>query len=76
MTAEQLSLFEHSAGVGTNALTLLIAGVGAVIFLTWGAWIASMQLQRWQLGQISFYDLLVLLVRAAVVMMLVGYLVR
>jgi Protein of unknown function (DUF3262) len=76
VTANQLALFQQSAGVSTGSMTLGIASVGALVFLSFGAWLAYRQLQRWQMGQISFYGLSVLLVRTAVVMLLLGYLVR
>jgi hypothetical protein len=76
VTANQLALFQQSTGVSTGSLTLGIASVVALVFLTFGAWLAYRQLQRWQIGQISFYELSVLLVRAAVVMLLLGYCVR
>jgi integrating conjugative element protein (TIGR03758 family) len=76
MTSDQLTLFQQSTGFGTDTLTLAIAGVGAVAFLTWGGWLAYGQLQLWQTGKISFYGLAVALVRVAVVMLLLGYLVR
>ena len=76
MTADQLTLFQQSTGFGTDTLTLAIASVGAVAFLTWGGWLAYSQLQLWQTGKVSFYGLAVALVRVAVVMMLLGYLVR
>jgi hypothetical protein len=76
VTANQLALFQQSAGVSTGSLTLGITSVGALVFLSFGAWLAYRQLQHWQSGQVSFYQLSVLLVRAAVVMLLLGYCVR
>jgi hypothetical protein len=76
VTAHQLALFQQSAGVSGDSLTLGITSVGALVFLSFGAWLAYRQLQRWQTRQISFYELSILLVRAAVVMLLLGYLVR
>ncbi len=76
MTATQLTLFQQSTGVTTDTLTLVIAGIGAVVFLTYGGWMAYMQLQLWQTGKISFYDLIATLVRVSVVMLLLGYIVR
>jgi hypothetical protein len=75
VTATQLALFQQSAGVSGDSLTLGITSAGATVFLSFGAWLAYRQLQHWQMGQISFYQLSVLLVRAAGVMLLLGYLV-
>jgi len=67
MTANQLALFQQSTGVSGDSLILGIASVGALVFLSFGAWLAYRQLQHWQMGQISFYELSALLIRTAVV---------
>jgi hypothetical protein len=63
-------------GVPSTTLTLVIASVGAVFFLTWGGWTAYRHCQLWQSRQISFFDFILTLVRTAVMLLLLGYLIR
>lgn len=77
MTNIQVSAFSHSTGgVAPGQLILLIAGVLAVIYLIWLAWLAHAQLVAWQTGQGAFYDLLLAVLRGAVVALLLGFLLR
>lgn len=76
MTSLQRNLFEGSTGFDPAALLELIAGISAVVFLTWGANLTFKQFQRFQEGQASWYEFSVTAVRALVVMLLLGYLLR
>jgi len=76
LTANQHSLFQQSAGIPSTTLTLVIASVGAVLFLTWGGWMAYQHCQLWQSRLISFFDFVLTVVRTAVMLLLLGYLIR
>lgn len=76
MNAQQITLFENAVGVSVSQLTLVIASIAAVVYVLWGAWLAYGQLQRWQTGESSGYEVLTLLVRMAVMLMFLGYWLR
>jgi len=76
MTAAQTSVFDASTGVTSANLTLTIASIVALIFLIWGAWIGLSQLKLWRAGQATMYDLAWSIIRAAIIMLLLGYLIR
>ena len=74
MTSSQVSAFTNSTGGFAPAIVLtVIAGILAVIYLLWLAWIAYSQLRSWQNGQGDFYDFLFITVRAAVVALIIGF---
>lgn len=77
MTNTQVSVFSHATGgVAPSQLVLLVAGVLALIYLIWLAWLAHAQMVAWQTGQGVFYDLLLAILRGAVVALLLGFLLR
>ena len=76
MTPQQLGVFQQSTGVTPANLTLVIASIVAVILLLWGCWMAYSQYKMWQNGQGSFYDMTFNLARCAMMMLLLGFLIR
>lgn len=77
MNESQLSAFSQSTGgIAPGHLVWVIAGVLAVIYLIWLAWLAHAHFYAWQTGQGVFYDLLLAVMRGAVVALLLGYLLR
>lgn len=76
MNAQQVTLFEQSVGVSMSQLTLAIVSIAAVVYLSWGAWMAYGQLQLWQTGESSSYELLTILARMAVMLLFIGYWLR
>ena len=76
MNAPQLAAFQQSTGTTPAKLTLVIASVMAVVFLLWGCWMAYSQIKTWQNGQGTFYDMTFNLVRSAMIMLLLGFLIR
>ena len=77
MTTAQVAAFSKSTG-GVSPATLLtaIASILAVIYLLWLAWMAYSQLRSWQTGQGTLYDVILIILRAAVIALLAGYLIR
>ncbi len=76
MNAQQITLFEQAVGVAVSELALVIASVAAVIYLAWGAWMTYGQLQLWQIGESSGYDLLTISIRTTVILLFIGYWLR
>ena len=74
MSASQVTAFKASTGgISPTDLLTVVAMTLAVIYLLWLAWIAYSQFRSWQTGQGTFYDLILTIVRAAVVALLVGF---
>ena len=74
MSASQVTAFKVSTGgISPTDLLTVVAMTLAVIYLLWLAWIAYSQLRSWQTGQGTFYDLILTIVRAAIVTLLVGF---
>lgn len=77
MTTGQINAFKNStSGIPPSSLLAVITAVLAVIFLLWLAWIAYSQFRLWQIGKGDFYDVIFSTASAAVVVLLVGYLIR
>ena len=76
MTAAQRAAFESAAGVSITGLTLSIASVLAVFLLLWLAWIALAQFKLWAHKRSDAYDFFWSLLRAAIVTLVLGFLIR
>ncbi|MDH3469469.1 MAG: TIGR03758 family integrating conjugative element protein, partial [Gammaproteobacteria bacterium] len=73
MNQTQLNAFQGGAGVAAADLTLVIAGVTAMLLLLWVAWVGLAQLKLWQSNQATLYDLTWNIVRATIIALLLGY---
>lgn len=76
MNPAQLTAFESAAGVTAAGLTLAIAGSLAVLMLLWLTWIALAHFKLWQESRVTGYDLLWNVARAAILTLLLGFLIR
>lgn len=77
MTTGQINAFKNStSGISPSNLLDVITASLAVIFLLWLAWVAYSQFRLWQTGKGDFYDVIFSTASAAVVVLLVGYLIR
>ena len=77
MTPEQLAGFEAAThGISTEALLLAIAMIVMTFFTLWTAWLAFGQAYGWWTGQVELYDLIWAALRAAILLLLVGFFVR
>ena len=76
MNPAQIGEFTAAAGRGPGELLGLIAAAVIVGFLLWTVWIGYGQLRAWQQGEIGMYDLLWTLMRASIVLLLVGWFIR
>jgi len=74
MTGPQISAFTNSTGgIAPSGLLHVIAGILAVTYLLWLAWIAYSQLRSWKNGQGDFFDFLFTTSRAAIVALVIGF---
>ncbi|MBE0435973.1 MAG: TIGR03758 family integrating conjugative element protein [Methylomicrobium sp.] len=78
MTNQQAAAFTQATGNISNPEQLLlgIAVIFAVIYLLWLVWITKSQYQAWQTRKGDFYDMTYSVLRAIVVVLLVGYFIR
>jgi integrating conjugative element protein (TIGR03758 family) len=77
MTPEQLAGFEAANhGISADALLLAIAMIVMTFFTLWTAWLAFGQAQGWWGGKVELYDLTWAVLRAAILLLLVGFFVR
>lgn len=71
-----MGVFGATAGVTANQLVTVIAGICAVLYLTWTGWVAYGQYKAWAEEDITLLDLFWTIMRAAIVVMVVGFYVR
>ncbi|MCY4129546.1 MAG: TIGR03758 family integrating conjugative element protein [Gammaproteobacteria bacterium] len=76
MTAQQRLAFEAGSGVTPEALLLAIAGITLSLAFLWVTWIAFGTFKAWQDGNASFFDLVWNVLRASIVLLVLGFYVR
>ncbi len=75
-TDEQQAAFNQGAGITGENLVLLVAGSAVVLALGGIAWIAYAAFQTWADGRMSAGGLAALLIRAAVLLTIIGVFLR
>lgn len=76
MNSSQEAAFRAGSGVSADLLLFSIAGSIAVLATIWVAWVALGAYRAWRVGHIEIYDLMWQVVRAAIVLLILGYYVR
>ena len=77
MTPEQLAGFEAATnGISAATLLLAIAMIVMTFYTLWTAWLAFGQTRGWWTEQVELYDLIWAVLRAAILLLLVGFFVR
>lgn len=76
MSPDAASQFEQWSGAAPDRLLLAIALIMAVAYLLWLSWVVLGQFRAWTDREAPLFDLLWLSIRAAVVVLLVGYFMR
>jgi integrating conjugative element protein (TIGR03758 family) len=76
MSGTQVAAFQAGSGVSASDLLLGIAAIFMTLLLIWGAWVALGQLQAWQQGRASLFDMLWTTFRAGMLLLLLGWFVR
>ncbi|MDX1654082.1 MAG: DUF3262 family protein [Candidatus Competibacteraceae bacterium] len=71
-----MTAFESGSGIAPADLLLTVAATLAALALVWMSALAIGRFGAWQQRRASFYDLLVSVVRCAVLVMLLGFFVR
>ena len=76
MTAEQNAAFAAGAGVDPNTLLVGIAGITLTLGLVWAIWLTFGVFAAWQSGRASLFDLLWSVLRACIVLLVLGFHLR
>ncbi len=76
MNAAQQTAFNAASAVTPDGLLLTIAMIAAVLYLTWLAWIAFGQFHAWRDHRATLFDMTWITIRAAFIVLLLGYFLR
>ncbi len=76
MNAQQRLAFEAGSGVTPDALLLAIASITLSLAFLWVSWITFGTFKDWQDGKASFFDLTWNVLRACIVLLVLGFYIR
>ena len=76
MTAAQNAAFSAGAGVTPNTLLIAIAGVTLTLSLIWALWLTVGTFSAWQAGRATLFDLTWTVLRACIVLLVLGFYLR
>ena len=73
MTAAQAAAFQAGSGVTPGTLLAAIAGSILTLAFVWVTWVALASFRAWQDGQIGLFELVWTVVRASIVLLVLGF---
>lgn len=76
MTAAQNAAFTAGAGVTPGTLLVAIAGITLTLSLVWAMWLTYGAFGAWQSGRASLFDLSWQVIRACIVLLVLGFYLR
>ena len=76
MTAAQSAAFQAGSGVTPGTLLTAIASVVLVLAFIWVMWVTLGFFRAWQDGQVAMFDLIWAVLRASIVLMVLGFYLR
>ena len=76
MTAGQNAAFEAGAGIPPNTLLIAISGITLTLSLVWALWLTFGAFTAWQTGRATLFDLLWSVLRACIVLLVLGFYLR
>lgn len=76
MNTRQRLAFEAGAGVAPDTVFLAVAGVTLTLAFLWVTWITFGTFKAWQEGSASFFDLVWNVLRASIVLLVLGFYIR
>ncbi len=76
MNDQQRLAFEAGSGVSPDALLLTIASITLSLAFLWVSWITFGTFKDWQEGRASFFDLTWNVLRASIVLLVLGFYIR
>lgn len=76
MTSAQETAFQAGSGIAATTLLTAIASMVLVLAFVWVIWVSLGVFRTWQEGQATVFDLVWCLVRASIVLLVLGFYVR
>jgi len=76
MTAPQQTAFQAGSGVTSSTMLTAIASMVLVLAFVWVIWVSIGTFRAWQEGQVTVFDLTWNVLRASVVLMVLGFYLR
>lgn len=76
MSPSQSAAFQAGAGLPAGELLLGIALIAALLYLLWLVWVTQGYFRAWVEERATLFDLLWGITRAAVVVLLIGFIMR
>ena len=76
MTGAQNAAFMAGAGITPNTLLVSIAGMTLTLSLIWALWHIFGTFGAWQAGRASLFDLIWGVLRASIVLLVLGFYLR
>lgn len=76
MTAAQHAAFVAGAGITPSTLLVAIAGITLTLTLIWALWLTFGMFGAWQTGRASLFDLIWGVLRACMLLLVLGFTLR
>lgn len=76
MSPEQLAAFQAGSGVEAGTLLVAIASIVILLAFVWVLWISFGTFRAWQDGKATLFDLTWSVLRASIVLMVLGFYLR
>ncbi len=76
MTGAQNTVFQAGSGVTPATLLIGIASVVLMLAFIWVIWVSLGTFRAWQNGQVVLFDLVWSVLRASIVLMVLGFYLR
>ncbi len=76
MNSTQQSAFLAGAGVESSAMLLAIKSSLIVLILIWTTWVAVGAFRAWRLGDLEIYDFLWQVMRASIILLVIGFYIQ
>ena len=76
MNAVQKQAFLAGSGVDSSAMLLAIKSSLIVLILIWTTWVAVGAFRAWRFGDLEIYDLLWQVMRASIILLVIGFYIQ
>lgn len=76
MNPAQLAAFQAASGISAERLLLGIATIVLVLAFIWAIWVTLGTFRAWQDGNASLFDLTWSVLRASIIVMVLGFYLR
>ena len=76
MSPEQAAAFQAGSGVGHGVVLTAIAGIVLTLVFVWVIWVTVGSFRAWQGGQIALFDLVWAVLRASILLLVLGFYLR